>query len=53
MVASLIKQWLNHMRARDVEAARRFETLKRINDLDALLAGLAVREGKTEAAAPA
>ena len=53
VVASLIKQWLNHMRARDPEAARRFERLKRINDLDALLAGLAVPEGGTEAAAEA
>ncbi|WP_253445881.1 tRNA dihydrouridine synthase [Halomonas sp. Y3] len=53
VVASLIKQWLNHMRARDAESARRFEALKRINDLDALLAGLAVPEGGTEAAAEA
>jgi len=53
VVASLIKQWLNHMRARDPEAARRFERLKRINGLDALLEGLAVQEGRTEAAAEA
>lgn len=41
VVASLIKQWLNHMRARDSEAARRFERLKRINNLSELLTGLA------------
>lgn len=41
VVASLIKQWLNHMRARDLEAARRFEKLKRLNKLSELLSGLA------------
>ncbi len=41
VVASLLKQWLNHMRARDPEAARRFERLKRINNLSELLTGLA------------
>ncbi|MBE0487866.1 MAG: tRNA-dihydrouridine synthase family protein [Halomonas sp.] len=41
VVSSLIKQWLSHMRARDPEAARRFERLKRISNLDALLTGLA------------
>ncbi|MGJ7459606.1 tRNA dihydrouridine synthase [Halomonas sp. MA07-2] len=40
-VTSLIKQWLSHMRAQDLEAARRFERLKRINSLDELLSGLA------------
>ncbi|APX91917.1 dihydrouridine synthase [Halomonas sp. 1513] len=40
VVVSLLKQWLNQMRGRDAEAARRFATLKRITDLDALLAGL-------------
>ncbi|SDJ16757.1 tRNA dihydrouridine synthase [Billgrantia gudaonensis] len=39
-VASLIKQWLNHMRQRDAEAAQRFATAKRHTDLDALLAAL-------------
>ncbi|WP_444999786.1 tRNA dihydrouridine synthase [Halomonas mongoliensis] len=53
VVASLIKQWLNHMRARDAESARRFEALKRINDLDTLLAGLAVPQGGIEAAVEA
>ena len=53
VVASLIKQWLNHMRARDPEAARRFERLKRINDLEALLEGLATREETAGAAAGA
>ncbi len=40
IVTSLIKQWLNHMRQRDAEAARRFARLKRLTDLDALLEGL-------------
>ncbi|PAU76003.1 tRNA dihydrouridine synthase [Halomonas salipaludis] len=40
VVVSLLKQWLNQMRARDPEAARRFATLKRITDLDTLLTGL-------------
>jgi tRNA-dihydrouridine synthase C len=40
VVTSLVKQWLNHMRARDPEAALRFERLKRITDLDGLLQGL-------------
>ena len=40
IVVSLIKQWLNQMRSRDAEAQRRFERLKRITDLDRLLAGL-------------
>ena len=40
VVVSLLKQWLNHMRARDAEAQRRFAVLKRITDLDTLLAGL-------------
>ncbi|PMR76126.1 tRNA dihydrouridine synthase [Billgrantia endophytica] len=40
VVISLVKQWLNQMRSRDHEAAQRFESLKRITDLDTLLAGL-------------
>lgn len=44
VVTSLVKQWLNHMRQHDNEAARRFQALKRINDLDALLAGLETRQ---------
>ncbi|WP_089658850.1 tRNA dihydrouridine synthase [Franzmannia pantelleriensis] len=40
VVVSLLKQWLNQMRGRDVEAAKRFATLKRVTDLDTLLAGL-------------
>ncbi|WP_111412938.1 tRNA dihydrouridine synthase [Billgrantia lactosivorans] len=40
VVASLVKQWLNHMRQRDVEAARRFQAVKRITELEALLKGL-------------
>ncbi|MGM0912968.1 MAG: tRNA dihydrouridine synthase [Pseudomonadota bacterium] len=40
MVTSLVKQWLNHMRQGDTEAARRFQHLKRLTRLDDLLAGL-------------
>ncbi|TDR54284.1 tRNA-U20a,U20b-dihydrouridine synthase [Halomonas ventosae] len=40
VVTALIKQWLNHMRQRDHEAARRFQAVKRLRELDALLAGL-------------
>lgn len=40
VVVSLVKQWLNQMRYRDAVAAQRFEQLKRITELDALLAGL-------------
>ncbi|MGL6213306.1 tRNA dihydrouridine synthase [Billgrantia desiderata] len=40
IVTSLVKQWLNHMRYRDDEAERRFQAVKRINDLEGLLAGL-------------
>ncbi|MDT8880059.1 tRNA-dihydrouridine synthase [Halomonas saccharevitans] len=40
VVTSLLKQWLNHMRQRDAEAARRFQALKRITHLDTLLEGL-------------
>lgn len=40
IVASLIKQWLNHMRRADAEAARRFQRVKRLTLLDELLAGL-------------
>ena len=40
VVTSLVKQWLNQMRTRDPEAARRFQALKRLTDLDALVAGL-------------
>lgn len=48
VVTSLVKQWLNHMRQRDAEAARHFQAVKRINDLETLLAGLAPeREQRT------
>ncbi|MDZ7854409.1 MAG: tRNA-dihydrouridine synthase family protein [Halomonas sp.] len=40
VVTPLIKQWLNHMRQRDDEADRRFQSVKRLRDLDALLDGL-------------
>lgn len=48
VVVSLIKQWLNQMRSRDAEAQRRFERLKRITDLDRLLAGLHDERRATE-----
>lgn len=41
IVTSLVKQWLNHMRQRDAEAAQRFQAVKRINELETLLARLA------------
>ncbi|MFG6178745.1 tRNA dihydrouridine synthase [Halomonas sp. THAF12] len=40
IVVSLLKQWLNHMRSRDAEAARRFQALRRLTELDAFLDGL-------------
>lgn len=40
VVTSLVKQWLGQMRIRHAESARRFQALKRLTDLDALLAGL-------------
>ncbi|GGX99718.1 tRNA-dihydrouridine(16) synthase [Litchfieldella qijiaojingensis] len=40
IVVSLLKQWLNHMRARDVESARRFQALRRLTKLDTFLDGL-------------
>ncbi|QEM83073.1 tRNA dihydrouridine synthase [Halomonas binhaiensis] len=40
VVVSLLKQWLNHMRARNPEAAQRFQALRRITDLDTFLDGL-------------
>jgi tRNA-dihydrouridine synthase C len=40
VVTSLVKQWLNQMRGRDEEAASHFQALKRINELDGLMAGL-------------
>lgn len=42
IVTSLVKQWLNHMRARDSEAAARFQSLKRVTDLDAIVTGLRI-----------
>lgn len=41
VVVSLLKQWLNQMRGRDPEAARRFQALRRETHLDPFLAGLA------------
>ncbi|MCG7601448.1 tRNA-dihydrouridine synthase family protein [Halomonas sp. McH1-25] len=40
VVVSLLKQWLNQMRARDAEAAARFAILRRETRLAAFLAGL-------------
>lgn len=40
IVVSLLKQWLNQMRARDDEAAKRFATLRRETRLEPFLAGL-------------
>ncbi|QEA40781.1 tRNA-dihydrouridine synthase family protein [Pistricoccus aurantiacus] len=40
VVVSLLKQWLNLMRARDTEAAKRFQALRRCVDLDDFLEGL-------------
>ncbi len=40
VVVSLLKQWLNQMRARDDEAARRFAALRRETRLAPFLAGL-------------
>lgn len=40
VVVSLLKQWINHMRGQDSEASRRFDTLKRITDLDRLVGAL-------------
>ncbi|WP_152479726.1 tRNA-dihydrouridine synthase [Halomonas sp. THAF12] len=44
IVVSLLKQWLNHMRSRDTEAARRFQALRRVTDLDDFLAGLSAED---------
>ncbi|WP_163558177.1 tRNA-dihydrouridine synthase [Halomonas sp. NO4] len=60
-VSALVKQWLNHMRQRDTEAARRFATLKRCTTLDSLLVGLTddaspaawPRQGAARALSPA
>lgn len=41
IVVSLLKQWLNQMRTRDIEAEARFAALKRVTDLDDFLCGLA------------
>lgn len=51
VVVSLLKQWLNQMRARDGEAARRFATLRRETRLAPFIAGLAApsaRDGVSE-----
>ncbi|WP_110667589.1 tRNA dihydrouridine synthase [Salinicola halophilus] len=43
VVVSLLKQWLNHMRARDAEAAIRFRALRRETSMPAFLDGLTAR----------
>lgn len=40
IVVSLLKQWLNQMRGRDDEAARRFTALRRRTELTSFLTGL-------------
>ncbi|MGC3872780.1 tRNA dihydrouridine synthase [Halomonas sp. GXIMD04776] len=40
VVVSLLKQWLNHMRARDEQACSRFAALRRETQLDSFLEGL-------------
>lgn len=40
VVVSLLKQWLNQMRTRNGEAARRFDTLRRETRLDPFIVGL-------------
>ncbi|SDL39348.1 tRNA-dihydrouridine synthase C [Modicisalibacter muralis] len=40
VVVSLLKQWLNQMRGRDAQAARRFATLRRETRLDPFIVGL-------------
>ncbi|MBB3230076.1 tRNA dihydrouridine synthase [Halomonas stenophila] len=52
IVVSLLKQWLNLMRGRDAEAARRFQALRRLTELDAFLDGLGEPRG-ARLAAPA
>ncbi|WP_431024402.1 tRNA dihydrouridine synthase [Halomonas sp. H5] len=47
VVVSLLKQWLNQMRGRDPEAARRFATLRRITRLGDFLEGLAATQDET------
>ena len=39
-MVALLKQWLNQMRGRDDEAARRFQALRRETRLAPFLAGL-------------
>lgn len=50
VVVSLLKQWMNHMKARDREAASRFQALRRITDLDEFLAGLGAQRIESDAA---
>ncbi|WP_458524939.1 tRNA dihydrouridine synthase [Onishia taeanensis] len=50
VVVSLLKQWLNQMRARDPEAARRFQALRRETRLDPFLAGLNAPASSADAA---
>ncbi|RAR63544.1 tRNA-U20a,U20b-dihydrouridine synthase [Onishia taeanensis] len=48
VVVSLLKQWLNQMRARDPEAAGRFQVLRRETRLDPFLAGLTAKSAPAE-----
>ncbi|WP_136066393.1 tRNA dihydrouridine synthase [Modicisalibacter radicis] len=45
VVVALLKQWLNQMRGRDGEAARRFQALRRETRLTPFLAGLHAEPG--------
>ncbi|SHK26545.1 tRNA-U20a,U20b-dihydrouridine synthase [Halomonas caseinilytica] len=40
VVVARLKQWMNHMRGRDSEAARCFQALRRVTELEDFLAGL-------------
>ncbi|WP_110686311.1 tRNA dihydrouridine synthase [Salinicola aestuarinus] len=53
VVVSLLKQWLNHMRARDAEAAERFRLLRRETSLAAFLEGLSAPRPEATDSLPA
>ncbi|MDN3553377.1 tRNA-dihydrouridine synthase [Halomonas almeriensis] len=46
-VVARLKQWMNHMRPQDEQAAQCFQTLRRVTELDTFLAGL--RESRSAA----
>ncbi|MDV6319721.1 tRNA-dihydrouridine synthase family protein [Chromohalobacter sp. HP20-39] len=53
IVVSLLKQWLNQMRGRDDEAAKRFNVLRRRTELADFLAGLAPSQARALVPSPA